>query len=72
MLLDHGAGVHARDADGNTPLHEAVRHKVDVPTVLILRGADVNATNSAGETPLDRTRADYDAMRTLLRRHGAR
>jgi cytohesin len=59
LLGSHGGdsetGVNNRDADGNTALHRAVMdsqtygHKI---AALIAAGADVNATNFAGRTPL--------------------
>ena len=44
---------HFNDYMGNAPLHDAVLHdRVDVVRVLLGAGADVNATNNAGKTPL--------------------
>ncbi|MBB65127.1 MAG: hypothetical protein CMO81_08690 [Waddliaceae bacterium] len=48
-----GASVHERDAAGNTVLHQAIikkRHSFIVP--LLTLGADPNAQNARGETPL--------------------
>ncbi|OQR99967.1 hypothetical protein ACHHYP_03755 [Achlya hypogyna] len=57
MLYGLGASVHATDANGNTGLHLAARRDV-VKTVKFLldQGADPNARNDAGETPLDVSR----------------
>jgi ankyrin repeat protein len=48
-LLDHGAPIEARDADGRTGLHWAVyaRDYSGVAT-LVDRGADINATDNIG------------------------
>ncbi len=47
-------GFNIQDNMGNVPLHDAVLHdRVDVVRVLLGAGADVNATNNAGKTPLD-------------------
>jgi ankyrin repeat protein len=40
------------DNIGNTPLHLAVMTNAHVPRLLLSHGADVNATNEKGETPL--------------------
>jgi len=57
VLLDYGAEADVEDADGNTPLHEALNHgQTDAAATLIAASADVNrARNQPGnpaETPL--------------------
>ncbi|MCC9606751.1 ankyrin repeat domain-containing protein [Blastopirellula sp. JC732] len=49
-LLDHGADVDARDADGNTPLIAAAKRNSGVKVIqqLIDAGADLAAVNNAG------------------------
>ena len=48
-LLDHGADINAMDNNRSTPLHYAVRGgSLDLAEVLILRGADINATDQHG------------------------
>uniref|UniRef100_A0ABD2X5S7 Uncharacterized protein n=1 Tax=Trichogramma kaykai TaxID=54128 RepID=A0ABD2X5S7_9HYME len=45
--------VDARDKEGNTPLHHAVRHSSERTVELLLsRGADPSAANRKGQTPL--------------------
>ncbi|MEO8427661.1 MAG: ankyrin repeat domain-containing protein [Verrucomicrobiota bacterium] len=47
------ATVNARDASGNTPLHAAaLRGDSATVAALLKSGAEVNATNHAGATPL--------------------
>ena len=54
-----------------TPLHSAVRegHK-EVIELLIAKGADVNAKDDDGTTPLDM--ADDKETADLLRKHGGK
>ncbi len=62
VLLDHDAAVDARDADWYTPLtllakyyHSGVvgdKEEVEIARMLLEKGADVNAVNAFGETPL--------------------
>ena len=81
-LLDEDPGlVHARDTSGNTPLHcldvdNSMVDSGEILQLLVRRGADVNARNHAGLTPLDRleklTGFDRrDDLADLLRAHGA-
>ena len=51
--MDHGFSVREPDANGNTPLHLACEsHNMKLIELLVLHGADVNACNNAGNTPL--------------------
>ena len=53
ILLDHGAGVDARDPSGNTALHWAAeRGNIAVMKLLIARKAMVDAADKQGITPL--------------------
>src|ERR1043166_8383763 len=53
-LLSHNPSLaRATDQTGRTPLHRAVSHGCTaVAKVLLVYGADVNARNRAGSTPL--------------------
>jgi len=54
LLLDLGLAVDATNAAGNTALHAAVtgRGSAMIIDALLARGADPNAANAKGETPL--------------------
>lgn len=53
ILLDHGAEIEARDAQGRTPLFVAASSgSAQIVRALVLAGADVNARSNSGATPL--------------------
>ena len=52
-LIDSGASAGAADGRGNTPLH--VARTDEMVNLLVTRGANVNALNRSGETPLWRS-----------------
>jgi ankyrin repeat protein len=52
VLLAHKADVNARDAEGHTPLHLAVRVGNGLVERLLNSGADANAQNNSGVTVL--------------------
>lgn len=70
-LLAAERDLAARDALGNTALHWAALHN-DTATLhaLLARGADANAANTAGATPLIYAIASPEAVTALLN-HGA-
>jgi ankyrin repeat protein len=66
-LLDNGADVHGRDAEGNTPLILASFYaNPECMTLLIERGADVNTANKAGATALIRAATSYEKTCLLV------
>ena len=63
--------MRARAVDGFTPLHEAARLGTSaVARVLLAAGADVNATDNKGRTPL--SWAERPETVRVLREHGGR
>jgi ankyrin repeat protein len=57
LLQQSGNGLDERDADGNTALHRLCTGAYDISkaekmAALIESGADINATNNLGQTPL--------------------
>ncbi|GLQ32567.1 ankyrin repeat domain-containing protein [Litoribrevibacter albus] len=53
-LIDAGARLDTRDIASGTPLHNAT--KPDIAKVLLDHGADRNAKNGLGQTPVDKLR----------------
>src|SRR5262249_46377464 len=66
-LIENGADVNARDAEGNTPLMVASFYSSPNCVALLLeKGADANAANQAGVTALIRAATSYDKTRLLV------
>lgn len=52
-LIQKGAAVNARNANGQTPLFNAAKsNAVNTITVLVNKGADINSRDTLGSTPL--------------------
>jgi hypothetical protein len=71
--LAHGVPINARDSDGATAAHAAaVGGSVAVLELLRSKGADLNAINSRGNSPLtDAIEMKRDSAIAYLRAHGA-
>lgn len=65
--------LQAQDISGSTPLHEAVRYgRLDIVRMLLERGANVDALDSLGKSPLlliIPKEVQLDAYRTLVAHH---
>ena len=77
-ILDANLSLKSRDADGNTALMLAAHHSlINIVKRLVRDGAEVNAANICGDTPLKWAVAgvssadNTETMRFLIR-HGAR
>ncbi|KAI8325551.1 ankyrin [Martensiomyces pterosporus] len=63
-LLENGADVNIKDADGDTPLH--ICEDKECATVLLEHGADPEAKNDEGRTPVHTTLENEAAEVTQL------
>ena len=66
-VLDGGVAANVRDFYGNTPLH-TIQRRPEFIQLLIEYGADVNAQNDRGQTPLHIafSRGDVEVVRGLI------
>jgi uncharacterized protein len=73
FLLKQGADIDHQDAQGNTPLHTAIRHDQRVAVKYLLnKGARLDLVNQAGETPLGMAIAlQHEDIARILRQFGA-
>ena len=71
--IESGADPHARDDDGNTPLHYAAREESSANVVLLLQqGVEVEIRNGDGRTPLHfAASSENPAVATALLEAGA-
>jgi ankyrin repeat protein len=77
VLLAKGADLKAVDNDGNTLMHAAVEAPLALSQegmrFLLHRGADINAKNTAGKTPLDvATKTGDPKLIAWLKERGAK
>jgi uncharacterized protein len=71
LLVERGMSVRQRDEDGNSALHVAASAGfAGTVAVLLDAGAEVNAKNVRGDTPLDLTSSE--AVRVMLKARGAK
>jgi len=72
--LDKKVDINVKSTSGATPLHEAVRNgRIEVINLLIQHGADVNAVDAKGNSPLHvgmPSHVHRDVV-TILMQHGA-
>ncbi len=66
ILLEKGASPNGRSRDGNTALHAAAfLGRTGLVELLIQKGADIHAVNSAGEQPLGSAVADWGLVQYI-------
>jgi ankyrin repeat protein len=72
LLIAEGARLEARDEEGRTPLHLAVRESEKIAGILMDAGAEIEARDDAGWTPLHHAvEKGWDGMVSLLLARGA-
>lgn len=65
-LLDHGADVNARTADGNTTLHAAAfMGNATIAARLLEADIDVSVSNDSGQTPWQTLQTDWETTRAV-------
>ena len=77
LLIDKGGNVKSKDKNGWTPLHwSAMQGFLEITKGLVEHGAEVNALDGDGRTPLDaatiewRRDEGHSAVAAYLRQHG--
>jgi len=54
VVINHGAGLNAKNMNGETPLHSAAQEGcLNAAKLLVSKGADINAKSKNNRTPLD-------------------
>jgi len=73
-LIDKGADVNSKSADGTSPLHSACGlGQVECVKILLEHGADIEARDARGDTPLSvAVLAGQPEIAELLLSHGAK
>ena len=67
LLIDAGAEVNPRSADGSTPLHTAAFFgRAETAELLLEAGADTAARNHYGQTPLQVMGTDWKTTQFVL------
>lgn len=65
-LLEAGAALEDRNAQGQTALHVAARcSRAETAALLLVRGADHRALDAGGRRPLDRTNVDPETLHAI-------
>ena len=65
-LLNAATDVHAKNDDGETPLHNAAeKGQVEFAKALLVAGADASAKNDGGQTPLYESVTRKDQVQTV-------
>jgi ankyrin repeat protein len=73
LLLEHGADVLVRQAQGFTAMHEAaLLGRADLVNLLLEHGAELNSRSDSGRTPLsDALRGKHEELAAMMRAKGA-
>jgi ankyrin repeat protein len=74
LLRENRGCVHVRDEEGSTPLQSSqwnTQHGKEIIELLRAHGADIDAKNNQGRTPVDQMlQHGRQGLAEVLRRHG--